>query len=124
MNMECTMKSLLLGVAALLGVAFSTTAEAKHNKKDTVIVVDPSHKMNKKGHPHKDASQMKQAMKDGRLTQAEANKLRAEKHKIQQMKKAAAADGVITPLEAKKISKAKKRFHHHKEQALTNGNVR
>jgi hypothetical protein len=125
------MKSLLLGLAVFVGVSFvATSAEAKPPQAE-VIVVAPAqppaqakHQGKKGKHQHHEQKQLKQAVKDGRITQQEAKRLKQQKHQLHKMKQAAAADGVITPREQRKLGKAKQSFKQNKQRAIHNQNVR
>jgi len=50
-------------------------------------------------------ARIRQGVRSGELTPAEASKLRKEERKIQQDKKAAKSDGVVTPAERKQLKK-------------------
>ena len=64
---------------------------------------------------------IKQGVKSGELTPAEATRLKAQQKRIQQEKKAAKADGVVTHAERKQIKHkqkhAGKNIHHQKHDA-------
>ena len=134
------MKSLFVGLAALLGLSLVASPAEARPRKGTVVIVEtpapvapvaqegpfkakPINKMAK--HQQKaDQVALKQAVKDGRITKQEAQRLRMQKMKINQMKQAAAADGVITPIEKHKIMKAKQHFEQSKQKAIQNDKTR
>jgi hypothetical protein len=129
------MKSLFIGLAALIGMSFvAAPAEAKPNKAK-VFIVEPAPNQApveakvKGQHPHKKhqgakQNQLQQAIKDGRITKPEAKRLKLQKQQLRHMKQVALADGVITPREHRKISKAQQNFKKNKQQAIQNQNIR
>jgi hypothetical protein len=127
------MKSLLLGLAAFVGISLvAAPAEAKPNKAK-VFIVEPAPnqaptefqgKLQHKKAKHQGQSPLKQAIKEGRLTKPEAKRLQLQRQQLHSMKQAAAADGVITPREHRKINKAKQSFKQNKQRAIHNQNTR
>jgi len=68
---------------------------------------------------------IKQGVKSGELTKAEAKNLRQDQKEIRQEKKAAKADGVVTPAERKDIRQDKRKesreiFRKKHNQRVTN----
>jgi hypothetical protein len=129
------MKSLFVGLAALIGVSLvASPAEARPRKGTVVIVETPAPvapvqtnavQGNKVKHQHKPEQEaFKQAVKDGRITKQEAKRLKMEKTRIHQMKQVAAADGVVTPKEQRQLRKARQRFEQDKQQAIENDKTR
>ena len=120
------MKSLLLGIAVVLGLSGVASAEARPKKANVIILEEgQAQPQGKQQNPKKAMKRqyLQEAIQDGSLTKKEALRLTREKHQIHQLKKQAAADGVITPKEHRKIHKATKNFKKHQAQAIQNGNV-